>query len=57
MSQRVTMSEADIDKKKGEPQREGILVGVHREADLEKKFTKHYSGRARQNHLNEPSDL
>jgi hypothetical protein len=25
------MSEADINKKKGEPQREGILVGVHQE--------------------------
>ena len=57
MSQRVTMSEADIERKKGEPQREGILVGVHRETDLEKKLTKHYSGRARQNYLDKPSDL
>jgi hypothetical protein len=57
MSQRVTMSEADINKKKGEPQREGILVGVHQEADLVEKFTRHYSGPARQNYLDEPSDL
>ena len=57
MSQRVTMSEADIERKKCEPQREGILVGVHRETDLEKKLTKHYSGRARQNYLDKPSDL
>ena len=51
MAQRVTMSEADIDKKKGEPQREGILVGVHRETDLEQKFRSHYGGPARQNYL------
>jgi arylsulfatase A-like enzyme len=57
MSQRVSLSEADINKKKGEPQREGILVGVHQEADLVEKFTRHYSGPARQNYLDEPSDL
>ena len=56
MSQRVTMSEADIDRKKGEPQREGILVGVHREADLEAKFTEHYEGPARQIHLGLPEE-
>ncbi len=57
MSQRVTMPEVDIERKKCEPQREGILVGVHRETDLEKKLTKHYSGLARQNYLDKPSDL
>ena len=54
MSQRVTMSEDDIKQKKGEPQREGILVGVHHEADLEEKFTRHYSGPARQDYLGGP---
>ena len=57
MSQRVTMSEVNIKQKKGEPQREGILVGVHREADLEAKLTRHYSGLARQNYLDESDDV
>lgn len=56
MSQRVTMSEQDIDKKKGEPQREGILVGVHRETDLSTDFTRLYTGPARQIHFEREED-
>ena len=56
MSQRVTMSEADIDRKKGEPQREGILVGVNREDDLGEDFTRHYTGPARQIHFEREED-
>jgi hypothetical protein len=56
MSQRVTMSEADIDRKKGEPQREGILVGVNREDDLGENLTRHYTGPARQIHFERKED-
>ena len=56
MSQRVTMSESDIDRKKGEPQREGILVGVNREDDLGEDFTRHYTGPARQIHFEREED-
>ena len=56
MSQRVTMSEDGIEKKKGEPQREGILVGVHREADLPVGFTEKYTGPARQIHFEREDD-
>jgi len=56
MSQRVTMSESDIEKKKGEPQREGVLVGVHHEDDLEAAFTSLYTGPARQIHFERASD-
>ena len=56
MSQRVTMSESDIDRKKGEPQREGILVGVNREDDLGENFTRHYTGPARQIHFERKED-
>ena len=57
MSQRVTMSEADIEKKKGEPQREGILVGIHRESDLPEDFTRLYTGPARQIHFEREEDI
>ena len=56
LSQRVTMSEAAIDKKVGEPQREGILVGVHREDDLGTEFTSRYTGDARQIHFENEAD-
>jgi len=56
LSQRVTMSEAAIDKKVGEPQREGVLVGVHREGDLGPEFTSHYTGPARQIHFENEAD-
>lgn len=56
MSQRVTMSEDGIEKKKGEPQREGILVGVHRETDLPVGFTEKYTGPARQIHFEREED-
>ena len=56
MSQRVTMSEADIDRKNGEPQRKGILVGVNREDDLGEDFTRYYTGPARQIHFECPED-
>lgn len=56
MAQRVTMSEFAIEKKKGEPQREGILVGVHREADLSEDFTLKYTGPARQIHFEREAD-
>ena len=56
MSQRVAMSEADIERKKGEPQRKGILVGVNREDDLGDDFTSHYTGPARQIHFERLED-
>lgn len=56
MAQRVTMSEAAIDKKKGEPQREGILVGVHHETDLPAEFTALYTGSVRQIHFERKED-
>ena len=56
LSQRVTMLEADFDRKKGEPQREGILVGVNREDDLGEDFTRHYTGPARQIHFEREED-
>ena len=56
LSQRVTMSEAAIDKKVGEPQREGVLVGVHREDDLGTEFTSRYTGDARQIHFENEAD-
>lgn len=56
MSQRITMSEAAIEKKKGEPQREGILVGVHRATDLPAHFTEKYTGPARQIHFERKED-
>ncbi|MGC6454572.1 MAG: sulfatase-like hydrolase/transferase [Candidatus Puniceispirillaceae bacterium] len=56
LSQRVTMSEAAIDKKVGEPQREGVLVGVYRENDLGAEFTGHYTGPARQIHFENDHD-
>ena len=56
MSQRVTMSEDAIKKKKGEPQREGILVGIHRESDLLPPYTAKYTGCARQIHFEREED-
>lgn len=56
LSQRVTMSDAAVDKKVGEPQREGVLVGVHREGDLGEEFTGHYTGPARQIHFENEAD-
>jgi len=56
LSQRVTMSEGAIEKKVGEPQREGILVGVHREGDLGPEFTSRYTGAARQIHFENDAD-
>ena len=56
MSQRVTMSEADIDRKKGEPQCKGILVGVNREDDLGEDFTRYYTGPARQIYFERAED-
>ena len=56
MSQRVTMSEDAIKKKKGEPQREGILVGIHRESDLLPPYTANYTGCARQIHFEREED-
>ena len=56
MSQRVTMSEADIDRKKGEPQREGIIVGLNCEDYLGENFTRHYTGPARQIHFEREED-
>ena len=56
MAQRVTMSEEAIDKKRGEPQREGILVGVHQATDLPEDFTAKYTGPARQIHFERKAD-
>ena len=56
MSQRVTMSEADFDRKKGEPQREGIIIAVNCEDDLGENFTRHYTGPARQIHFEREED-
>ena len=56
MSQRVTMSEAAVQHKKGQPQREGILVGVHHEEDLPEEFTALYTGPARQIHFEQRAD-
>lgn len=56
LSQRVTMSDEAVDKKKGEPQREGILVGVHREGDVGSEFSFKYLGDARQIHFERPED-
>ena len=56
MSQRVTMSEAAVQHKKGQPQREGILVGVHHEEDLPEEFTALYIGPSRQIHFEQRAD-
>ena len=50
------MSDEAVDKKKGEPQREGILVGVHREGDVGSEFSFKYLGDARQIHFERPED-
>ena len=56
MSQRVTMSEEKLAIKRGSPQREGILVGVHHAEDLAEKFTYRYLGPARQVHFENEED-
>ena len=47
LSQRVTMSEAAIDKKVGEPQREAFW-SVYTAKVISAEFTSHYTGPARQ---------
>ena len=42
--------------KRGSPQREGILVGIHHAEDLPLKFTEKYLGKARQIHFEDPAD-
>ena len=56
MSQRVTMSDEKLAIKRGSPQREGILVGVHHAEDLAEKFTYRYLGPARQVHFENEED-
>ncbi|MGB1082641.1 MAG: sulfatase/phosphatase domain-containing protein, partial [Alphaproteobacteria bacterium] len=56
MAQRVTMSEDKLRIKRGSPQREGILVGIHHAEDLPLKFTEKYLGKARQIHFEDPAD-
>ena len=56
MSHRVNMSEADIDRKKGEPQRQGVLFGVNRENDHGEDFTRHFTSPARQIHFEREED-
>ena len=56
MAQRVTMSEEDIANKTGGALRNGILVGVHREADLSSDLTDKYTGVARQIHFEKDED-
>ena len=56
MAQRVTMSEEDIANKTGGALRNGILVGVHREADLSSDLTDKYTGAARQIHFEKDED-
>ena len=57
MAQRVTMSERKLRIKRGSPQREGILVGIHHAEELPLKFTEKYLGKARQIHFEDPADL
>jgi len=56
MSQRVTMSEADIKKETGKPVKQGILVAVHHESDLPPEITAKYTGPARQIHFEREED-
>ena len=56
LSQRVNMSEADIDRKKGEPQRQGVLFWVNRENDHGEDFTRHFTSPARQIHFEREED-
>ena len=51
MSQRVTMSEADIARLRGRSFRRGILIGVYDESEIDPELAVKYRGRMRQNHL------